>query len=143
MHNRAFQWINLHEDHSTNQLDAVDPFFGSIAASSPLGALDDREASDYELALWQRLRVQSLDHYRRHVELLRARMQHALCVVESFRQSPRPCAADLERALSELRAITAAFCALYGSPFAWQNIHSGDSELIARAEFLLQASSAR
>jgi len=132
MHNRALRWIDLHEDHTREQLNAVDPFLGGIAASSPLGEHEDSEAYAWQTNVLQSSCPMSLLEFRRRCDFTRERLKQLLNNTARLLQTPAEKGNDLRILATALASAFSEFCALRGCSLAWQDVQAEDAELVSR-----------
>lgn len=132
MHNRALKWIDLHEDHTREQLNAVDPFLGGMAASSPSGANEDPEVYAWQANALGSACPVSLLEFRRKCDFTRERLNNLLSDTARLLQAPAAKGNDLRILATALASAFSEFCALRGSSLAWQDVQAEDAELVSR-----------
>jgi hypothetical protein len=133
LRNRALKWINLHEDQLGEQLNAVDPFLGGMAASSPSGGNEDPEVYAWQANAFRRSSPVSLLEFRRRSDFTRERLKYLLSHTAPLLQAPATKGNNLRILGTELASTFSAFCALRGCSLAWQDVETGDAELMSRA----------
>jgi hypothetical protein len=133
LRNRALKWINLHEDQPGEQLNAVDPFLGGMAASSPSGGNEDPEAYAWQADALRSSCPVSLLEFRRRCDFTRERLKYLLSHTARLLQTPAAKGNNLRILATELSSAFSEFCALRGCLLAWQDVETGDTELMSRA----------
>ena len=133
MHNWALRWIDLHEDHVGERLNAVDPFLGGLAASSPYGENEDPEVYAWQANALRSSCPVSLLEFRRRCDFTRERLKYLLSNTAQLLQTPAAKGNNLRILATALASTFSEFCALRGCSLAWQDVQTGDSELMSRA----------
>lgn len=133
MLNGLWNWIDLHEGQLHKELSEGDSFHDNMETSTLHGEYDDSEVYAWEHKCPQPVTPSSLPDYWVRMESTRYRMKRLLAAVELTPQSENP-----SFLLPTLRATCGEFRSLLESPYAWQDIHAADSELILRAEAALR-----
>jgi len=137
LHNWALRWIYLHEEHVREQLNAVNPFLGGIAASSPFGDFGEGEIESCGTHSRGRIPAESLLAFRDRAEFIRCRLTMLLKTIEVYSRLPATQSHDVLNVLPELCVLYSHFRSLRNSPPAWQSIHTEDTQLLSRAETAL------
>lgn len=133
LHNRALRWIDLHEDHTREQLNAVDPFLSGMAASSPLGEHEDSEVYAWQTNALRSSCPVSLLEFRRRCDFTRVRLKYLLSHTAQLLQTPAAKGNDLRILATALASAFSELCALRGCSLAWQDVQAEDAELVSRA----------
>jgi len=132
LRNRALKWINLHEDQLGEQLNAVDPFLGGMAASSPSGGNEDPEVYAWQANALRSSCPVSLLEFRRRSDFTRERLKYLLSRTAQLLQTPAAKGNNLRILATELSSTFSEFCALRGCSLAWQDVQAEDAELVSR-----------
>jgi hypothetical protein len=133
LHNRVLKWIDLHEDQARETLNAVDPFLGGMAASSPSGRNEDPEAHAWQTNVLRDSCPISLLEFRRRSDFARDRLKYLLSNTAQLLQTPAAKGNNLRILGTALASTFSEFCALRGCSLAWQDVQTGDAELMSRA----------
>jgi len=133
LRNRTLKWINLQEDQPGEQLNAVDPFLGGMATSSPYGENKDPEVYAWQANLLRNSCPVSLLEFRRRSDFTRERLKYLLSHTAQLLQTPAAKGNNLRILATELSSTFSEFCALRGCSLAWQDVETGDAELMSRA----------
>lgn len=127
------RWIDLHENQGITTLSEDGLFPGGMAASSPWGEFDDPEVRGWQRIAHLTSAPTSLAEFKRRFDFARQRLVRILNTTESLLRKPKLKCDVLSPLMSELSAAFSEFCSLRGVPLAWQDIQTGDAELISRA----------
>jgi hypothetical protein len=138
LHNQALRRINLHEDRVRETLSEADRFQGSVAASSPLGEHGDWEVHAWQQSCQRHVHSMSPTEVRDLVAFSRHRLRRLLESVEKALGAPQSAAGNPDGLRAALEVAYSEFRRLRSSPVGWQDVQTGDGELVLESENVLR-----
>jgi len=135
LHNWLLRWISLDGKYVNGEFREKDSFRASMVTSSLHGQSDDPELYAWEHRCTQHPKSCPLAHFQARMELTRYQMKQLLAAVELT-----PPSENLNFLLPTLYVTVTDFRSLLQSPYAWQDIHASDTELMSRSDAVLRRS---